>query len=460
MSDRCSACPGKYKCIKGTGPMPPPIGTWIGEAPGWEEERKGEPFVGKTGREVNEGYFPLAGLQRPKARVLNAIRCLPDTVKHKLDMGKQAHKDLLLSCAEYHLYPELEESKPPLIVPMGAFACYAIDPDINLELQHGIPIQTYWGPTFPMYHPAGGIHEPKKMLQIRTDWYRLRKYLRNDYTLPTDQYPNPDYQEIETPEQLDVYMAQHRGIMAGDTEITRKREPYCLTISVLAGTGRLIRAVNQAVLNRFQDWLDMWDGEILFHNWLFDAEVVEAMGLKFPWRRMVDTMIKVFHLGNLPQGLKALAYRELGMVMQDFDDLVTPYSRPIVLDYYARCNYEEWSVPEKDLVRDSNGGWKLYKPQGFGTKLKRFWGDHIKGKDRDVFEMWTNNWEEHQAEVEGVMGPWPGKCITHAPFEKVLFYACRDADATIRLYPVIQHMESRTGKYAQEVWREGYAATT
>jgi hypothetical protein len=198
----------------------------------------------------------------------------------------------------------------------------------------------------------------------------------------------------------------------------------------------------------------VWQGHILFHNWLFDGEVVEAMGLNFPWRRIVDTMIKVFELGNLPQGLKALAYRELGMVMQDFDDLVTPYSRELVLDYYRQAYHEEWGTPAEELVREAGGRWKLYKPQGFRTKLKRFWTDYSKNPEKDVFSMWSDNWEDAHEAVEKKLGPWPGKCVSHVPFEEVLSYACRDADATIRLWLVIQHMERRVRKSVQERWRD------
>ena len=454
MAGRCPICPGTHNCVEGTGPECNSTGIFIGEAPGRDEDKRREPFVGKTGREVNDHYMPLAGIRRPNVRVTNAIQCLPDTPKHKLDLNKQAHKDLLQSCAEHHLYPELERSNPRLIVPMGAFACCAIDPSIELELQHGMPVKTAFGTAFPMYHPAGGIHEPKKMLQIRTDWYRLRRQLGGTLILPVDRYPTPDYLECSSLRELDSYLGGSTECLAVDTETTRRGTPFCITFSVRPGTGRLIRAENRRILDRFQEYLDSWSGRILFHNWLFDGEVVEEMGLTFPWRRIVDTMVKVFQLGNLPQGLKALAYREMGMHMQDFDDLVTPYSRELVLEYYRQAWQEEWSTPPQQLLRTNEGKYKVYKPQGFRTKLKRFWTDYAKNPEKDVFETWNNNWEEHQAEVSAVVGPWPGKCITHVPFEKVIFYACRDADATLRLWPIIQTMTSRVRKLPQEKWRD------
>lgn len=455
MSDRCAMCPGTYKCIKGSGPERNNYGLWIGEAPGPREEQKGQVFIGPTGKEVDGHYMPLAGIRRPNVRVVNAIQCYPDTPKHKLKMDKQPHKDLLFSCAEHHLYPEIQHNQPKLLVPMGAFACLALDKDINLDMHHGQPYQTQFGMAYPMWHPAGGIHEPKKMLQIRTDWAKLRKMMAGTLTLPTDQYPNPDYQECESAQDVDDYLGGYSlGPMADDTETRRGGAPHCITFSVRPGTGRLIRVENRVALDRYQEWLDVWKGDIYFHNWLFDGEVVEEMGLRFDYRRIVDTMVKVFHLGNLPQGLKALAWRELGMKMQDFDDLVTPYSRPIVLDYYRNAMCEDWSKPDEQLLRTDKGGWKLYKPHGFKTKLKTFWTNYSKNPDKEVFEQWTKNWTEHQEEVQAVQGPWPGKCITHAPHSEALYYACRDADATLRLVPIIRGMERVVRRKPQEEWRD------
>lgn len=454
MIDRCPKCPGTYACVKGSGPECNNYGLWIGEAPGPKENQKKEVFCGPTGREVNEHYMPLAGIRRPNVRMVNAIQCYPDFPKHKLKMDKQPHLDLLASCAEHHLYPEIERTRPKLLVPMGAFACRALSPDINLDMHHGFPIQTPYGTAFPMWHPAGGIHEPKKMLHIRTDWARLRKIMAGTLTLPTDAYPDPEYLDCESPESLDEYLEGYsNGPLACDTETRKDGSPHCITISVRPGTGRLIRVEDRATLDRLNEWLAIWKGAILFHNWLFDGEVVEEMGLNFPYANVIDTMVKVFILGNMPQGLKALAWRELGMEMQDFDDLVTPYSREIVLDYYRNAMCEEWSKPAEQLLRTDSGGWKLYKPHGFKTKLKTFWTYYAKNPEKDVFSTWTKNWDDHHAEVQAVQGPWPGKCITHAPHSEVLYYACRDADATLRLEPIITRMERFVRRKPQEQWR-------
>lgn len=454
--DRCSLCPGVNHCIPPDGPADADL-MFIGEAPGYQEQHAKVPrvFIGKTGDEVNRHYLPLAGLRRDGVVFTNAIRCLPISSGGKLDASRAKDMALLQSCAERHLFPSIERRGhlPQLLIPLGAFACRAVCPDIDLELQHGIPVMTAWGiPAFPMYHPALGIHEPKKMLHIRTDWQRLKEYLHGTLQIAEDIYESPDYQEIHTCaelRELDPSLP-----LAGDTESTRNREPFCLTYSQRAGQARLIRASRHDLLRELGQILTQWRAPILFHNWLYDWPVTEAMGLRFPHKLMVDTMARVFHLGNLPQGLKALAYRELGMTMQDFDDVVTPYSSQNVLFYYELARSMDWPKPEEELVQDDKTGlWKLYKPQSMNTKLKRFFTDYGKNPEKDIFAMWTDNWVEQQAMIEAECGPWPGKCISHVPFDKVLYYACRDADALRRLWPRIQHMNARVRHVSQEHWR-------
>jgi uracil-DNA glycosylase family 4 len=453
MITRCSLCPGVNACIGPDGPDDADV-LFIGEAPGYQENKGKRVFIGKTGDEVNRHYLPLAGLRRDSACFANAISCLPISNGGKLTADRAKDIALLETCAQQNLYPLIERSRFRLLVPLGSFACQAVCPEVNLELQHGFPVDTAWGiPAFPMYHPALGIHEPKKMLMIRNDWQRLRQYLKGTLVLPVDEYPNPDYQEVTDAseiQELDCSLP-----LAGDTESTRQREPYCLTYSVCAGTGRLIRANRRDLLAEFQSKIESWEAPILFHNWLYDWPVTEAMGLRFPHRHIVDTMSRVFHLGNLPQGLKALASRELGMEMQDFEDVVTPYSRAHVLNYYEIARLIDWPKPEEELVIDEKTGlWKLYKPQGMNTKLKRFFTDYGKAPDtKDVFAMWEDNWVEQQAMIEAEIGKWPGLCISHVPFEKVLYYACRDVDALIRLYPVLTQMRSQVRHTSQEHWR-------
>lgn len=447
---RCSLCPGINKCLPPDGPEGAEI-LFVGEAPGRDEQSRGQVFVGRAGDELNGHYLPLAGLRRFGIRLTNVIRCMPDTPKNKLDPQKQPHLDLMDSCANRHLYPVLERSSHiKLIVPLGGFAVRAICPEVDLERQHGFPVDTIWGiPAFPMYHPNLAMHEPKKMLHLRNDWMRLKAYLRGHLRVPVDLYPNPDYQEITRAAQLDIDPGAY---LAGDTEFTKTGAPYCFTYSQQPGHARLIRAERADLFDKFQRAITGHRGPILFHNWPADAPIVHALGLRLPHARIVDTMVRVFHLGNLPQGLKNLVWRELGVTMQEFTDIVHPHSYRLAREFFERVKAIDWPKPEEQLLEKDTGGYKLYKPQGLNTKLKRLFTDAGKNPDIDWSQRWKN-WEPHHAEIEAACGEFPGVCISHAPFEEVLPYACADADMLGRLWPLLQRMRRNVRKKPQEDWR-------
>jgi uracil-DNA glycosylase family 4 len=460
---RCALCPNVNVCIPPDGPQRKGILLFIGEAPGGQEDRDarkyppGKPFVGKTGQEVDGHYLPVAGLRRSEVLFVNAIRCLPPTPGGKLDPDQPKHQALLESCCHRHLYPLISGLQPRLLIPMGQFACRAVFGEaFDLELRHGIPTESPWSiPAFPMYHPALGLHEPKKMLYIRTDWWRLNQYLKGTLHTPTDELAgHEDYQEVTSEKELSASLELDRDL-AADTESGRAG-PFCLTYSQRPGMGRLIRATRPDLLLALDEKLQRHTGRILFHNWLYDWPVTEAMGLSLPYRRVVDTMARVFHLGNLPQGLKALCFRELGMRMADFDDVVRPHSTQRVLQYLRLAYAEDWPKPDPQIVYDTDGTEKVYKPQSMKTKLKRFFTDYLKSPEtKDVFKAWEN-WEAEHEAIEERLGPFPGMDIAHVPFEQTLHYACRDADGLIRLWPLLKRMPTYVRRYSQEHWRDAF----
>lgn len=459
MNPRCPLCPNVNACIPPDGPQTKGGLLFVGEAPGGDEDREakkyppGRNFIGKTGQEVNDHYLPVAGLRRSEACFVNAIRCLPDRPKGKLSPDQPKDLALLESCANHHLYPLIERLRPRLLIPLGNFAARALFGEAyDLELRHGLPAVSPWGiPAFPMYHPALGLHEPKKMLYIRNDWHRLRQFLAGTLFQPVDEYPNPDYAEVT--DAREIREIELDLPLASDTEFGRAG-PDCLTYTQHAGVGRLIDAGRSDLLSALDERLQRHESIILFHNWLADWPVTEEMGLHLPYRRVVDTMAHVYHLGNLPQGLKALALRELGMEMQDFDDVVRPHSAKEVLRYYRLAYAETWPKPAPQMVYSPKGELEEYKPQSMNTKLKRFFTDYLKAPDtKDIFKSWEN-WEDSHEMIEERLGPWPGIDIKHVPFEQKLFYACRDSDALIRLWPIIKKMRTLTRRYSQEHWRE------
>lgn len=454
MNSHCDLCPRKNRLLQPSGHTGARMFA-VGEAPGLRENESGEVFIGPSGQELNRGYLPLGGVYRDNLCIVNAICCFPDTYKGKLKSDRQQDIDLLNTCFNHNTAPLLLAAKPEIVLALGGFACRALDPTIELDMDHGIPrwSERFKCWIFPMYHPALGMYEPKKMLHIRNDWVRLKKFRHKKLPFRVDPYAGwEDYQHVDADGVTATLEGQEEFTIAVDTETTKRRQPFCLTYSTQPGTGYLIRADDAEALERFQYFLDRWHGKILFHNYLFDGKVCKGMGLRMPQKLIEDTMVKVFNIGNLPQGLKALCRRELGAQMQDFEDLVKPHSRKLVLDYFMDVWSEEWEKPPSQMVVQKDGELKKYQPQSVKQKLKRFYTDFKKNPEKDPFKMWNENWVDLQDEIESRCGEFPGMCITHAPFEQVIHYSCRDADTTLRLNPILNGMINRVRKTKQENW--------
>lgn len=446
---RCDACPGTNTCVLGAGPDNARI-MLIGEAPGKDENKAGQCFVGKTGTELDMHFLPLAGLRRRDVYVTNACMCLPITTDGKLTLSKVKDRVMVETCAHHHLFEEIEAVNPDILVPMGAFACHVLDETIDLALHHGIPRESKYGTIFPMWHPAGGIHEPKKMLQIRTDWIRLKRFRSGTLSIWNDDFPNPDYAEVTSKSEIAEIKSDEN--MGCDTEFDSDGRTTCLTYSIQSGTARLIKAGNTELLEAFNAKLRIHRSPIIFHHWMADWPKVQQIGLDFPLKWIRDSMIRIHLLGNMPKGLKAFAYRELGMTMTDFEDVVTPYTIPRIIDYFKSIQKRKWPKPEASMMRDKTGKWKVYAPQSMNTKINRFFTDYGKNPDKDILEMW-DNWEDQHEEIEAECGKYVGLDIRDVPFDEMLQYACRDADATRRGWPVLEMMTDNVVGRPQESWR-------
>ena len=69
----------------------------------------------------------------------------------------------------------------------------------------------------------------------------------------------------------------------------------------------------------------------------------------------------------------------------------------------------------------------------------------------DRIKQW-NDWDRDQART--MLGPWPVPSIEHLPEPALVYYACRDADATLRLWHLIRRLPAVVRRFSQELWVE------
>lgn len=470
---RCDRCTGEYTVVPGSGPVHSPV-IFVGERPGFDENRTGTPFYfkAKTGREFNDHYLPLSGLERPGVRVTNAVKCWAPG-------NRKPGKDELLSCAAHHLKQELEDWDGDLVVLMGGTACKLV-PGLDLETYRGIPRKVNllgverW--VFPTYHPALGLHDTAKIRWLREDFERLYRVLQiSDWTKlhPKNEVPVKDEVYILTREECKA----DDGALGLDTETTAgddadtgdKGALWSAQLSNRSGHGYVYLASDRESMVAFQRSIRA-ARTLYIHNEVFDLGVLERAGFEFDEEKVVDSMHDAFHLG-LPQGLKPLAYRLCGMEMKSYRSLVYPYSRRAVIEWVEKAMEVLPSVEEvyrtkvrrevkskskaNPLVKVLGSMYRSvttnedYDPWKRWREVKK--GDADGGGEKgEVMAMWAS-WLEDEG--EGGVGVLPRAGIDKVPVGEAIWYGGRDADAGRR---VGRKLDGEVRKVGSEVGKKDW----
>lgn len=114
---RCASLAGsRSRIVPGVGPLPARL-MFVGEGPGAEEDRQGEPFVGPAGQWLNRMIKSL-GWERQQVRISNAVLCRPEG-------NRQPTGDEMAHCRD-RLAEELAVCDPEVVVALGATALAAL----------------------------------------------------------------------------------------------------------------------------------------------------------------------------------------------------------------------------------------------------------------------------------------------------------------------------------------------
>lgn len=134
----------------------------IGEAPGYNEDIKGLPFVGKAGKILDE-LLDSVDLRRQDIYICNILKCRPPK-------NRNPQKNEIDICTDY-LNKQIKLINPSIIIPLGNFASsfiferYGLKPD-KISNIHGMifKVKTLYGELkiIPMYHPAVATYNPNK----------------------------------------------------------------------------------------------------------------------------------------------------------------------------------------------------------------------------------------------------------------------------------------------------------
>jgi len=164
----CKLHKGRHTIVFGVG-NPEARLMFVGEAPGEDEDLKGEPFVGKAGQLLTK-MIEAMGLRREDVYICNTVKCRPPN-------NRNPEPDELAACEPF-LKGQLASVKPEVIVTLGKFAAQAL-------LREQTPITRLRGqwreyegiPVMPTFHPAYLLRSPQEKTKVWEDLQSVMKKL-------------------------------------------------------------------------------------------------------------------------------------------------------------------------------------------------------------------------------------------------------------------------------------------
>lgn len=197
----CADCPlhrGRTNAVPGEG-SPWAELMFIGEGPGFHEDRQGRPFVGPAGQ-LLEGLLASIGTNRNDVFIANMVKCRPPD-------NRDPEPTEIAACKKY-LDRQIELIDPKLIVTLGRFSLGRFFPGESVTRARGKLREKDGRRIFPVLHPAAALRRPELRKTLVEDFRAIADILEAD-TLPDTIAPEPEVDAAKEPSagQLDIFGA-------------------------------------------------------------------------------------------------------------------------------------------------------------------------------------------------------------------------------------------------------------
>lgn len=167
---QCRLCETRKNVVFGTGKKSSPLIAFVGEGPGADEDRLGEPFVGKAGQLLNAAISKGLGLRREDVYICNVVKCRPPENRSPLP-------DEVAMCSAF-LYQQLELVRPRVIVTLGAPAQRALSGEPGgITRVRGKWLSWRGIRLMPTFHPAYILRNPSAKRPFWEDLQAVMKEL-------------------------------------------------------------------------------------------------------------------------------------------------------------------------------------------------------------------------------------------------------------------------------------------
>jgi uracil-DNA glycosylase family 4 len=165
---RCALAQTRTQVVFGSG-SPTADLVFVGEAPGFHEDKQGIPFVGAAGQLLVKLLAGI-GLERDDVYIANVLKCRPPG-------NRDPHPEEIEAC-ESHLFRQIELIQPKVVATLGNFATKLLSgkPD-GITSVHGREQEVTLGSSrvllYPLFHPAAALYTPRMLDVLATDFARL-----------------------------------------------------------------------------------------------------------------------------------------------------------------------------------------------------------------------------------------------------------------------------------------------
>jgi uracil-DNA glycosylase len=181
---RCRLAEGRTQVVFGNG-NPHADLLFVGEAPGFHEDKQGFPFVGQAGKLLDQLLGGI-GLSRDLVFVANVLKCRPPG-------NRDPMPDEIEAC-EPHLFRQIELIEPKVVATLGNFSTKLLSgKQSGITRVHGQPQEvTLGGRTvilYPLYHPAAALYTPSMLNVLQEDFARIPELLGQAIVPPAEPEP-------------------------------------------------------------------------------------------------------------------------------------------------------------------------------------------------------------------------------------------------------------------------------
>jgi uracil-DNA glycosylase len=176
---KCALAEGRTQVVFGSG-NPDADLIFVGEAPGFHEDKQGIPFVGAAGKLLGQ-LLEGIGMTRDDVYVANVLKCRPPGNRDPLPEEIEA--------CEGHLWRQIELIEPRVVATLGNFATKLLSGrPTGITRVHGQEQETTLGGRrvllYPIYHPAAALYTPRMLEVLQSDFARIPELLGREVAPP------------------------------------------------------------------------------------------------------------------------------------------------------------------------------------------------------------------------------------------------------------------------------------